>query len=152
MPGGTSYVTNPKSGPLIPAPFNPITGMIGFGGGGFGGGGYGGGPGGGLDPLRKRRLQGAAPSPGGGYDYQQDPYAYVSGYKGPENILSFRDKVNKGGGDWTPDRYQQVSQTMKSLMGGRYGPGRGTSMGGFGESMASDPIKKLLMARYGGGI
>ena len=97
-------------------------------------------------------MQGAAPMPGGGYDYQQDPLAYVEGYKGPENLPRFQQQMDKGGGEFNMERLGQVSSAMKSLIGGRFGAGRtGRINPGFGD-VASSPLKKLLASRLGGGM
>ncbi len=136
-----------KSGPPIGTP--SYLGMMAGRGGGWGG--MGAGLGGPMD-IRKKRMQGAAPMPGGGYNYQDDPLAGVSGYKGPENLPRFRDAVEKGGGDFDMERFGQVGSAMKSLMAGRFGPGRMKTMNpGFGD-VASSPLKKLLAARLGGGM
>lgn len=154
--GGTGGFTSgfigkgPGPTPMMPVSFLNGGGAFGRSGGGGLLGGFGGSM---MDAFRKRRMQqqGAAPMPGGGYSYENDPMSGVAGYKGPEQMLNFRSQIEKGGGEWEPQRYQQVHDTMRSLRGGLFSPQRqrvqtGADFGGI------DPIRKMLMARYGGGM
>lgn len=168
MPGGSGIVNT--TGPILGTGKGQLRGFMpnifsGFGGGigGFLGGGYGA-----FDPTqRKRRPQmagGAAPMPGAGAApmpqggtgilgpnplklniYEQYP-GINPNYRGDQ--LGGIEK-ERGMGDAGLQRLSEGAIAYRN----RHAPMRGGVSGiGFGESMAPDPIKKLLMARYGGGI
>lgn len=154
-----------RGGPQIQAPFAQMMGRF---GGGFGGQGYGS-----LSAMRRRML-GAAPFPGqpGGPPPPIDPGAGrglpniqaplprqimgpETGWRQdlnevgfvPEQISQLRGKRMFPG----PERLHEVGETLRSLRGGSYGPAPLNSSGGFGEGYPGDALKRLLMARLGGG-
>lgn len=159
MPG--SGITQ-TSGPILGTGKGQLRGFLpnifsGFGGG-FGnlGGGYGA-----FDPnMRKKRplmgMQGAAPMPMGGTGLLQPNPLKLNIYEDYPGINpNFRGdqlggiEKERGMGESGLQRLSEGAIAYKN----RHAPMRGGVSGiGYGESMVPDPLKRLLMARYGGGI
>lgn len=137
-------------------------------------GGFGGGQGFGFDDIR-RRLLGAAPFPGTPPGPVNPPIAPGMG-KGFPNIQrplpSFprqpsQWQTNLGDVGFTPEqlpflkrkmdfpgpeRLQEIAGAQRELRGGTYGPAPlGGGGSGYGEGYPGDALRRLLMARMGGG-
>lgn len=155
-------------GPNIQAPFGQMMGRFGSGGG-MGQAGYG------AFAALRRRVMGAAPFPGGPGGPGQPPLP-PGGGRGYPNIQAPLPNIPRQPSPWesnlnevgfTPEqipqlkesrdfpgaeRLDQIASAQRQLRGGTWGPGRmGGGGAGYGEGYQGDALRRLLMARMGGG-